>query len=78
MRNQYRSASGKRIYKSSELWHYIGLFLILSWCVNLYKFSCLDFKENYKAEAIRGAVIFIWPASAVVAWIDIGEESQEN
>jgi hypothetical protein len=35
----------------------IELALVVGWCMNVYKFIKLDFKEPYKAEIIRGVAI---------------------
>jgi hypothetical protein len=51
--------------------------LIVSWFVNVYKLTQLDFEPSYKAEIVRGVSIF--PLIAVVtAWMDIGEEAEKQ
>ena len=57
---------------------YVGFlcFWLVSWCVNIYKFSQLDFQSTYKAEVIRAISIPVAPLSLVSAWVDIGEENE--
>lgn len=59
-------------------WVYISLvlFFLASWAVNLNKFCKLDFEPNYKAEFIRGTAVLLWPVAGVVAWMDVGEETE--
>lgn len=51
--------------------------MLLSWGLNIYKITQLDFEPSYKAEIIRGVGI-VPPIGAVVAWFDIGEEVKEK
>lgn len=49
----------------------LALFILISWCVNLYKFTQYDFQPSYRAEIIRTIGIIIPITAVVFAYFDI-------
>ncbi len=74
MKNRKR----QRGYTAYELFVVVLiLYILTAWVVNIVKLVDLDFEAPYKAEVVR--VISIIPViSAVTAFMDIGEENNEQ
>ena len=55
-------------------------FLIVSYVVNIYKLTQLDFQPSYTAEVVRiaGVVPGFNSITLITAWVDIGEEAQDD
>lgn len=55
----------------------VCIFIFLALCgygANIYKLASCDFKSPYKAEAIRGAGIFMAPVGVILGYIDIQDK----
>lgn len=62
--------------------HLIGIFVIIfgifgGWVYNIVKFVDCDFESPYKAEAIRGIGIPVFPVGVIVGWMEIEDVKKE-
>lgn len=58
---------------------YLLYFLGVIGCVmNIYKLVTSDFEEPYKSEIVRGIGIPVFIVGAVIGWMDIGDEGENN
>lgn len=54
----------------------IIMYIIVAWCVNVFKLVSADFETPYKTEIVR-SISLVPVISAVTAFMDIGEEENK-
>jgi hypothetical protein len=56
----------------------IWMFMIASYCVNIYDLTQLDFEAPYKAEILRGIGTVVPPIGVVLGFIPINDDKLEE